>query len=104
MAVQSAAIWPEFRIVHLHQNHEAGGFHSETASQNDPVPGRHANPALVRRVRHLASAMKLLVSLGFLVNFNKSVLSQMGKLEFLGFLIDPSHQKNYEISYTTVAK
>ena len=60
--------------MHLHQNQEAGGFHSETVRQNDPVPGRHVSPALIRRVRYLASAMKLLVSLGFLMNFNKNFI------------------------------
>lgn len=37
---------------------------------------------------HLASVLKLLISLGFLVNLNKSMLTPTRKLEFLGFLID----------------
>lgn len=41
-----------------------------------------------RLLVHLASAMKLLISLGFLVNLKKSVLSPTRKIEFLGFLID----------------
>ena len=43
-----------------------------------------------RLLRHLASTLKLVVSLGFLVNLKKSVLSPTRKLEFLGFLIDSS--------------
>lgn len=43
-----------------------------------------------RLLQHLVSALKLLVSLGFLVNFKKSMFSPTKKLEFLGFLIDSS--------------
>lgn len=38
--------------------------------------------------RHLATAMELLVALGFIINLKKSTLSPTQELEFLGFLLN----------------
>ena len=38
--------------------------------------------------RHLATAMELLVALGFIINMKKSTLSPTQELEFLGFLLN----------------
>ena len=50
--------------------------------------------------RHLATIMQLLLSLGFIINLKKSVLSPVQELEFLGFILNsnkmiislPSHK------------
>ena len=43
------------------------------------------------KVQQLASVLKLLVGLGFIVNTKKSVLSPMQEVEFLGFLLNSNH-------------
>jgi hypothetical protein len=38
--------------------------------------------------RHLASALELLVALGFMVNMRKSVVQPTQVMEFLGYVLD----------------
>ena len=50
--------------------------------------------------KHLATAVELLIALGFIINMKKSVLSPTQELEFLGFVLNsrkmtialPSHK------------
>ena len=91
VAVQSVAIWPELGSMYVHEGHETSSGEPHTIGDlANPVPRRYAYPGSVQGETSGTSSlvMKLLISLGFLVNLKKSVLSPTRKIEFLGFLID----------------
>ena len=91
VGIHSLPIWSEQCSIHL-RTHEAGSIHTEEArNQIDPLPRRYADNGKKQggsKKTYLATAMELLVALGFIINLKKSTLTSTQELEFLGFLLN----------------
>ena len=85
------SVWASHSTQGFHQTYETYSSHVETeGSAPNYIFRRHVNHGRVTSLalHHAASALNLLESACFVVNYHKSQLIPSQQIEFLGFLVD----------------
>jgi hypothetical protein len=91
MAIPVSPVRLEQHTIRVHKTHETDGIHTTKAqNSSSPVPGRYANNSEIKTARQdtPTTLMQLPLSLGFIINLKKSILSPKQELEFLGFVLN----------------